>query len=168
LDFVEPLTAYNEAKSLILAEPRLRCAKQTEQLGFCSVQSRHRQYRRPGSPLNNHVRQTRSAGHNLKPCRDSGKQRQGWPASRYVSAIVGQPCFDLTTRPPLTKHNGTAPIQADDVKRVLADIDAGYRDCRMSFSDMACSFVSLEAPLASFDRWRGRSTAGPSRSQTPS
>ena len=61
LDFVEPLTAYNEAKFLTLAEPRLRCAKQTEQLGFCSVQSRHRQYRRPGSPLNNHVRQTRSA-----------------------------------------------------------------------------------------------------------
>ena len=120
------------------------------------------------SPLNNQVRQTRSAGHNLKPCRDSGEQRQGWPASRYVSAIVGQLCFDLTTRPPLTKHNGTAPIQADDVKRVLADIDAGYRDCRMSFSDMACSFVSLEAPLASFDRWRSRSTAGPSRSQTPS
>jgi hypothetical protein len=88
LDFVEPLTAYNEAKSLTLAEPRLRCAKQTEQLGFCSVQSRHRQYRRPGSPLNNHVRQTRSAGHNLKPCRDSGEQRQGWPASRYVSAIL--------------------------------------------------------------------------------
>jgi hypothetical protein len=77
LDFVEPLTAYNEAKSLTLAKPRLRCAKQTEQLGFCSVQSRRRQYRRPGSPLNNHVGRPLSAGHDLKPCRDSGEQRQG-------------------------------------------------------------------------------------------
>lgn len=32
MDFVEPLTAYNEAKSLTLAEPRLRCAKQTESI----------------------------------------------------------------------------------------------------------------------------------------
>jgi hypothetical protein len=30
----------------------------------------------------------------------------------------------------------------------------------LSFSGMACSLSS--APLASFDHWRGRSTAGPS------
>src|SRR6202007_2795023 len=39
---------------------------------------------------------------------------------------IDEACFDLTTRPLLTKHNGTAPIQADDVKRVLADIDADH------------------------------------------
>jgi len=41
---------------------------------------------------------------------------------------IDKACFDLTTRPLLTKHNGTAPIQADDVKRVLADIDADHSD----------------------------------------
>jgi hypothetical protein len=57
LDFVEPLTGYNEAKPLTLAEPRLRCAKQTEQLGFYSgllrrlglIANVHRIGHRPGA-----------------------------------------------------------------------------------------------------------------------
>ncbi len=32
--------------------------------------------------------------------------------------------FDLTSRPLLTQHDGAVPIQADDVERVLADINA--------------------------------------------
>jgi hypothetical protein len=33
------------------------------------------------------------------------------------------------TRPLLTQHNCTALIEANNVKRVLADIDADYGDC---------------------------------------
>ena len=41
---------------------------------------------------------------------------------------IGQPCLDLTSRPFLTQHQGAVPIQADDVERVLADIDADDGD----------------------------------------
>jgi hypothetical protein len=39
---------------------------------------------------------------------------------------IGQSSLDLATRPFLAQHDGTAPILANDVKRVLADIDADY------------------------------------------
>jgi hypothetical protein len=42
---------------------------------------------------------------------------------------VGKPCFHLATRPLLTQHNCTALIEANNVKPVLADIDADYGDC---------------------------------------
>jgi hypothetical protein len=42
---------------------------------------------------------------------------------------IAQPCFHLATRPLLPQHDCTARIQADDVERVLADIDADYGDC---------------------------------------
>ena len=39
---------------------------------------------------------------------------------------VGEPGFHLATRPFLPQHDGAAPIQADDVERVLPDIDADH------------------------------------------
>ena len=45
---------------------------------------------------------------------------------------VGKACFHLATRPLLSQHNRTAPIKADNMERVLADIDADYGDYTMS------------------------------------
>src|ERR1700758_56720 len=42
---------------------------------------------------------------------------------------IGEPCFNLATRPLLTQHDCTAAIEADDVERVLANIDTDYGDC---------------------------------------
>ena len=39
-----------------------------------------------------------------------------------------KPCFDLAARPLLAQHDCTTRIQADDVERVLADINANYSD----------------------------------------
>src|SRR5215469_13455055 len=41
---------------------------------------------------------------------------------------VGQPCLHLAARPLLPQRDGATPIEADDVKRVLADIDTDRRD----------------------------------------
>ena len=46
---------------------------------------------------------------------------------------IGKPCFYLATRPLLTQHDRTALIEANDVERVLADIDADYGDCVVEF-----------------------------------
>ena len=77
-------------------------------------------------------------------------------ARRYI----GEPGFHLATRPLLPQHDGAARIVADDVERVLADIDADHGDRGIERRDMARS-LSL-VPLASLACWRGRSTAGPS------
>ena len=42
---------------------------------------------------------------------------------------IGKACFNLATRPLLTQHDRTAAIEADDVERVLANIDTDYGDC---------------------------------------
>src|ERR1700694_6353936 len=42
---------------------------------------------------------------------------------------VGKACFHLAARPLLPKHDRTALIVADNMERVLADIDADYGDC---------------------------------------
>ena len=42
---------------------------------------------------------------------------------------VGKPRLDLTTRPLLAQHDRTTLIVADDVERVLADIDTDHGDC---------------------------------------
>jgi hypothetical protein len=44
---------------------------------------------------------------------------------------VGKPCLNLATRPLLTQHDRTAPVQTNNVERVLADIDADYGDPRV-------------------------------------
>jgi hypothetical protein len=41
---------------------------------------------------------------------------------------IGKPCFHLATRPLLAQHDCATPIEADDVKRVLADIDTDHGD----------------------------------------
>jgi hypothetical protein len=43
--------------------------------------------------------------------------------------ILAKPCFYLATRPLLTQHDRTALIVANNVERVLANIDAGHCDC---------------------------------------
>ena len=42
--------------------------------------------------------------------------------------ILAKPCLHLATRPFLTQHDRAALIVADDVERVLADIDADHGD----------------------------------------
>src|SRR3974390_2608990 len=46
---------------------------------------------------------------------------------------IGEPRFNLATRPLLPQHDRTAPIVAHDVERVLADIDADHGDCAVGF-----------------------------------
>ena len=46
---------------------------------------------------------------------------------------VGKPRFHLAARPLLPQHDRAAPIVADDVERVLADIDADHGDCAVEF-----------------------------------
>ena len=41
---------------------------------------------------------------------------------------VGKPRLDLTARPFLAQHDRTALVMADDVERVLADVDADHGD----------------------------------------
>ena len=62
---------------------------------------------------------------------------------------IGKPCFDPAMRPLLTQHDCTAAVEADDVERVLADIDTDYGKCVVEI--VRHSVLSL-APLASFDR----------------
>src|SRR6516162_4347591 len=71
---------------------------------------------------------------------------------------IGESGLHLATRPLLPQHDGTALILADDVERVLADIDADYGG-QSSFCDMVCSLSSV--PPASIRCWQGGSTAGP-------
>jgi hypothetical protein len=51
-------------------------------------------------------------------------------------------------------------ILPDDVERVLADIDADHDDCAVGF--LRHAVLLGFAARASFDHWRGWSTAGPS------
>ena len=43
-------------------------------------------------------------------------------APRYI----GESCFNLATRPLLSQHDCTTFIKANNMERVLADIDADY------------------------------------------
>src|SRR5215470_5238807 len=58
---------------------------------------------------------------------DAGRQAD--PTRRQI----GEPGLHLATRPFLPQHDGTALILANDVERVLADIDADYGDCGAEF-----------------------------------
>src|SRR5256714_3972355 len=51
---------------------------------------------------------------------------------------VGKPRFHLATRPLLAQHQGSTPILADDVERILADTMPITAILLLSFSDMAC------------------------------
>jgi hypothetical protein len=61
----------------------------------------------------------------------------------------------LATRPLLPQHDGAARIVANDVERVLADIDADHAIAVLSIWDMTCS-LSL-APLCQLRLLGGRS-----------
>ena len=68
---------------------------------------------------------------------------------------VGQPCLHLATRPLLPQRDSATPIEADDVKPVLADIDTDRGDhTLLCFPDMACSFRLV--PPASLRADRGQ------------
>jgi hypothetical protein len=47
-----------------------------------------------------------------------------------------KPRFDLATGPVLPQHDGAASIEADDVKRILADIDAMAAMVAIGFLDI--------------------------------
>jgi hypothetical protein len=53
----------------------------------------------------------------------------------------------LAARPFLAQHDCTAIIEPDDVERVLANINADYRNRNLCVAGMACSLVW--APLTS-------------------
>jgi hypothetical protein len=63
-------------------------------------------------------------------------------------------------RPLLPQCDCSPLIKANNVESVLADIGADDSNRTVEIPNMACS--SSIAPLASFVRWQGRSTAGPS------
>ena len=69
---------------------------------------------------------------------------------------VGQSRLDLTARPLLAQHDRTALVMADDVERVLADVDADYGD--LGACCLGMGVLLLMQPPASVARWRGRST----------
>src|SRR4029434_7618892 len=79
---------------------------------------------------------------------------------------VGKPRLHLAARPFLPQHDAAASILADDVERVLTDIDADHGDFAVEFLRHGVAPLS-SVPLASFACWRGGSTAGTSPSRTP-
>jgi hypothetical protein len=78
---------------------------------------------------------------------------------------VGKPRFHLAARPLLPQHQGSTPILANDVKRILADIDADHGDLAVECLGHRM-LLCLRCPFASLARWVGWSTAGPSHSET--
>jgi hypothetical protein len=46
---------------------------------------------------------------------------------------VSEPRFDLAARPLLPQHDAAAPILADEVERILADINSDYGDFAIEF-----------------------------------
>jgi hypothetical protein len=69
---------------------------------------------------------------------------------------IGQPGFDLATRPFSPQRNNATIIQPYDVERVLTNIDADHGNALLRFWDMTCSLCLK--PLAG----GAGSTAGPS------
>jgi hypothetical protein len=57
---------------------------------------------------------------------------------------IGETHFNLATRPPLPQHNSAAPIQANDVKRILPNIDADYGD-RADSDEVGRAFRMMSA-----------------------
>ena len=61
---------------------------------------------------------------------------------------IGEPYFDLTSRLLLTQHNCAAAIEADDVKRVLPNVDSHYGDGGLEF----CGGHGVWVPSTSLSR----------------
>ena len=64
---------------------------------------------------------------------------------------VGKPRFHLATRPLLAQHQGSTPILANDVERILADIDADHGDFAVEVLGHDV-LLCLRCPLASLAR----------------
>jgi hypothetical protein len=64
---------------------------------------------------------------------------------------VDKPRFHLATRPLLAQHHGSTPILANDVERILADIDADHGDFAVEFLGHRV-LLCLRCPLASLAR----------------
>jgi len=60
---------------------------------------------------------------------------------------IGQARFNLTTRPSLLQRNRPAPIQANDVKRILPISMPTTATALFTVSAMACSFFGVPASL---------------------
>ena len=74
---------------------------------------------------------------------------------------IGKARFHLPTRPLLPQRDGATPIEADDVKLVLADIDTDRGD--HTLHDLSHGvLLSFGALLPAYMPTGARSTAGPS------
>jgi putative tryptophan/tyrosine transport system substrate-binding protein len=82
-----------------------------------------------------------------------------------ISGLTPDPRFHLATRPLLVQHQGSTAILADDVKRILTDIDADHGDFAVEFLGHWRAPLS-SVPFASLAHWQGWSTAEPSHSGT--
>jgi hypothetical protein len=61
---------------------------------------------------------------------------------------VGEPRFDLAARPLLPQHDGPTSIQANNMERVLPDIDADYgNSCLTSLSHRVLLLICAPASL---------------------
>jgi hypothetical protein len=54
---------------------------------------------------------------------------------------VGKPSLHLATRPLLAQHYGAALIEANNVERVLTDIDANYGNCTLGLLEHGALLV---------------------------
>ena len=160
-----------------LADQPLTDAMQRLQVELIGGLGRHELHRRPLYCLGNRLRvtevvllafgigphvlrrhQPRIVPERLKLATEMMRADAGLHADQ-ARGHIGKPCFHLATRPLLAQHDCAAIIEADDVERVLADIDADYGNCTLCWAAMACSLSWRPWPAY---RWRGRSTAGPS------
>jgi hypothetical protein len=89
-------------------------------------------------------------------------RHQAWP-------YIGEPRFDLAARPLLPQHDAAAPILADEVERILADIDPDYGDFAIEFLGHG-ALLCLRCPgqLASAGRGVGARPDHPISRPTPS
>ena len=75
---------------------------------------------------------------------------------------VGEPSVDLAARQLLAQNDGAHLVEADEVERILADVDA---DCRNGFKAGGLAWHGMLLVLAApcqLSAGRGRSKASPS------
>jgi hypothetical protein len=78
---------------------------------------------------------------------------------------LARSALDLAARPLLPQDDAAIAVMADNVERVLPDVDTD--DCALGaccLGHMGCSFRC--SPKLSVARWRGRSTAAPSQEKS--
>jgi hypothetical protein len=142
-----------------LADQPLSDAMESLEVELIGGLRRHELHRRPLHGFGNRLRvadgigahvprryQPRIVSQCLKPATEMMCPNAGLHADQTLPH-TGKPCLYLAARPLLAKHNGTAIIEANDVERVLPDINADYRNrsrcCRRH------EVLLVLAPLAS-------------------